>query len=126
MAKALRGHAALRASAFSVKGNAHRMPTQSRGHGHPPYGARSVPQSALDAAGRPLIMTFSNVRVSSESESMSTTIPAKGDIEQGWHLIDAADQVVGRLAVTIANILRGKHRPIYTPNMDTGEFVVVI
>jgi large subunit ribosomal protein L13 len=49
-----------------------------------------------------------------------------GEIEQRWHLIDAADQVVGRLAVVIANILRGKHRPIYTPHADTGEFVIVI
>ncbi len=57
---------------------------------------------------------------------MSTTMPAKGKVEQGWHLIDASNQVVGRLAVTIANIVRGKHRPLYTPHVDTGEFVVVI
>jgi large subunit ribosomal protein L13 len=43
-----------------------------------------------------------------------------------WHLIDAKDQVVGRLAVQIATILRGKHRPEYTPHVDTGEFVIVI
>jgi large subunit ribosomal protein L13 len=49
-----------------------------------------------------------------------------GEVEQRWHLIDAADQVVGRLAVVIADILRGKHRPEYTPHQDTGEFVVVI
>jgi large subunit ribosomal protein L13 len=47
-------------------------------------------------------------------------------IERRWLLIDAADQVVGRLAVQIANILRGKHRPQYTPHIDTGEFVIVI
>jgi large subunit ribosomal protein L13 len=46
--------------------------------------------------------------------------------EQGWHVVDATDQVVGRLAVIIANILRGKHRPIYTPHQDTGEFVIVL
>jgi large subunit ribosomal protein L13 len=50
----------------------------------------------------------------------------KGEVEQRWHLIDAADQVVGRLAVRIATILRGKHRPEYTPHVDTGEYVVVI
>jgi large subunit ribosomal protein L13 len=49
-----------------------------------------------------------------------------GEIEQRWHLIDATDKVVGRLAVAIANILRGKHRPIYTPNLDTGEYVIVL
>jgi large subunit ribosomal protein L13 len=43
-----------------------------------------------------------------------------------WFLIDAKDQVLGRLAVQIANILRGKHRPEYTPHIDTGEFVIVI
>jgi large subunit ribosomal protein L13 len=43
-----------------------------------------------------------------------------------WHLIDANDQVVGRLAVLIANIIRGKHRPEYTPHVDTGDFVIVV
>jgi large subunit ribosomal protein L13 len=58
--------------------------------------------------------------------AMSTFMAKPGDVEQRWHLIDATDQVVGRLAVVIANILRGKHRPEYTPHQDTGEFVVVI
>jgi large subunit ribosomal protein L13 len=49
-----------------------------------------------------------------------------GQLPQRWHLIDATDQVVGRLAVQIANLLRGKHRPEYTPHLDTGEFVIVI
>jgi large subunit ribosomal protein L13 len=49
-----------------------------------------------------------------------------GKIQQRWYLIDATDQIVGRLAVQIANILRGKHRPEYTPHIDTGEFVIVI
>jgi large subunit ribosomal protein L13 len=50
----------------------------------------------------------------------------KGEVSQRWFLIDATDKVVGRLAVIIANILRGKHRPQYTPHQDTGEFVIVI
>jgi len=50
----------------------------------------------------------------------------QGDVPQNWHLIDATDQVVGRLAVRIATILRGKHRPEYTPHVDTGEFVIVV
>jgi large subunit ribosomal protein L13 len=57
---------------------------------------------------------------------MGTYTAKKGTIEQGWYVIDATDQVVGRLAVTIANILRGKHRPIYTPHVDTGEHVIVL
>lgn len=57
---------------------------------------------------------------------MSTFMAKTGEVEQGWWLIDAADQVVGRLAVVIADILRGKHRPLYTPHVDTGEYVIVI
>ena len=47
-------------------------------------------------------------------------------ISRKWFVIDATDAIVGRLAVQIANILRGKHRPEYTPHIDTGEFVIVI
>jgi large subunit ribosomal protein L13 len=57
---------------------------------------------------------------------MSTFMAKPGNFTQGWYVIDATDKVVGRLAVTIANILRGKHRPQYTPHQDTGEFVIVI
>lgn len=49
-----------------------------------------------------------------------------GELPRRWFVIDATDQVVGRLAVKIATILRGKHRPEYTPHIDTGEFVIVI
>jgi len=57
---------------------------------------------------------------------MSTYMAKTGELPQRWWVIDATDQVVGRLAVQIANVLRGKHRPEYTPHLDTGEFVVVI
>jgi large subunit ribosomal protein L13 len=57
---------------------------------------------------------------------MPTFMAKKGAIQQRWFVIDATDKVVGRLAVQIANILRGKHRPEYTPHMDSGEFVIVI
>lgn len=57
---------------------------------------------------------------------MSSYMAKPGEFQQRWFVIDATDQVVGRLAVQIANILRGKHRPIYTPHVDTGEFVIVI
>jgi len=50
----------------------------------------------------------------------------KETVERKWYVIDAADQVVGRLAVQIATILRGKHRPDYTPHVDTGDFVVIV
>src|SRR5579864_4302292 len=58
--------------------------------------------------------------------SNSTFMAKRGEVAQRWLLIDAADQVVGRLAVQIATILRGKHRPEYTPHQDTGDFVIVI
>ena len=57
---------------------------------------------------------------------MSTFIAKEGAIARRWFVIDAADQVVGRLAVQIASILRGKHRPEYTPHVDTGDFVIVV
>src|SRR5215510_10271663 len=57
---------------------------------------------------------------------MSTFMAKPGAVPQRWLVIDATDQIVGRLAVTIATILRGKHRPQYTPHIDTGEYVIVI
>jgi large subunit ribosomal protein L13 len=55
-----------------------------------------------------------------------TYVPPIDTIERKWYVVDAADQRLGRLATEIAQILRGKHKPTYTPNMDTGDFVVVI
>jgi large subunit ribosomal protein L13 len=55
-----------------------------------------------------------------------TTIATPATVEHKWYVIDATDMVVGRLAVTISNLLRGKHKPTYTPNTDTGDFVIVI
>jgi len=57
---------------------------------------------------------------------MKTTIPRAEDVRRSWLLMDAADQALGRLAVKIADRLRGKHKPTYTPHVDTGDFVVVI
>lgn len=48
------------------------------------------------------------------------------DIQRRWYVVDAKDQVLGRLATQVATILRGKHKPIFTPHIDTGDFVVVI
>lgn len=47
-------------------------------------------------------------------------------IQQSWFIVDAEDQIVGRIASDIAMVLMGKHRPTYTPNVDTGEFVILI
>jgi large subunit ribosomal protein L13 len=50
----------------------------------------------------------------------------KEEIERGWYIVDAEGQTLGRLASKIAPILKGKHKPIYTPHLDCGDFVVVI
>ena len=57
---------------------------------------------------------------------MKTTFPKESEIERKWYLLDAADQPAGRLAVEIAKIIRGKKKPIFTPHIDVGDFVVVI
>jgi len=57
---------------------------------------------------------------------MATYSAKKKDIERAWHLVDAEDVVLGKLASRIAAILRGKHKPIYTTHVDTGDFVVVV
>ncbi len=48
------------------------------------------------------------------------------EVERKWYILDAEGQTLGRLAVLAANLLRGKHKPQYTPNVDTGDFVIVI
>jgi large subunit ribosomal protein L13 len=57
---------------------------------------------------------------------MKTFIAKKEEAERNWVLIDAADKVLGKVAVEIASILRGKTKPVFTPHVDTGDFVVVI
>ena len=58
---------------------------------------------------------------------MKTTVMAKAaDIERKWYVVDAENQTVGRLAAEIAKVLRGKNKPIYTPHVDTGDYVIVI
>lgn len=57
---------------------------------------------------------------------MKTSIPKDADVARAWHLVDAADQPVGRLAAALAAVLRGKGKPDYTPHVDMGDFVVVI
>jgi large subunit ribosomal protein L13 len=57
---------------------------------------------------------------------MKTAIPSPGDIERKWHLIDAEEVVLGRLASKAAMLLMGKHKPSYTPFLDTGDHVVVV
>jgi len=57
---------------------------------------------------------------------MKTYTATPKDIEHRWYVVDADGMVLGRLATEVAKIIRGKHKPMYTPHMDTGDFVIVI
>lgn len=57
---------------------------------------------------------------------MRTYTPKPGDITREWHVIDATDVVLGRLAAQAATLLRGKHKPTFAPHVDNGDFVIVI
>ena len=57
---------------------------------------------------------------------MKTFLAKKETVQPKWHLVDAEGQVLGRLAVKVANLIRGRHKASYTPSVDTGDFVVVI
>ena len=57
---------------------------------------------------------------------MKTQFARKGDIDRKWYVVDAKDAVLGRLAVKVATYLRGKNKPVFTPNVDTGDFIIVI
>ena len=61
-----------------------------------------------------------------EETPLKTFMPKAADITRQWYVVDAEGMVLGRLASEVANILRGKNKPIYTPNVDTGDFVIVI
>ena len=55
-----------------------------------------------------------------------TYSPKKGEIEKKWYIVDAANKPLGRVATEVARLLRGKHKPTYTPNEDVGDYVIVI
>jgi len=62
----------------------------------------------------------------SEGSFVRTYQPKPGDVRRQWHVIDATDVVLGRLASQVARLLRGKHKPIYAPHVDTGDFVIIV
>ena len=61
-----------------------------------------------------------------DHNSFKTYSARPSDVDARWHVIDAEGQVVGRLASRVATLLRGKHKPQYTPHIDTGDFVIVV
>ena len=69
---------------------------------------------------------FHPVRWYQSLSMFKTYIPPIQEIDKKWYVVDAADKRLGRLATEIASILRGKNKPTFTPNMDTGDFVIVI
>jgi large subunit ribosomal protein L13 len=58
--------------------------------------------------------------------TVRTFSPKAADIQQKWHVIDASDVILGRLATQAATLLRGKHKPIFAPHVDTGDFVIIV
>jgi large subunit ribosomal protein L13 len=61
-----------------------------------------------------------------KATTVRTYTPKPGDIQRQWHVIDATDVVLGRLASQVAVLLRGKHKPVFAPHVDTGDFVVIV
>lgn len=57
---------------------------------------------------------------------MATISAKKSEVERKWYIVDAENKVLGRLATEVATVLRGKHKPLFTPHVDTGDFVIVI
>ncbi len=57
---------------------------------------------------------------------MSTPVAKKDDLQKDWYIVDLEDKVLGRVATEIARVLRGKHKAIFTPSVDTGDFVIVL
>ena len=57
---------------------------------------------------------------------MKTYMPSAATVEKKWYVVDATDMTLGRLATNVANVLRGKNKPIYTPNIDTGDYVIIV
>lgn len=66
------------------------------------------------------------LHMKAKATSVRTYTPKPGDVERRWHVIDATDVVLGRLASQTAILLRGKHKPTFAPHLDTGDFVVVV
>ena len=61
-----------------------------------------------------------------EGSNLNTFMAKPADIERNWYVLDASGKPLGRLATEAARILRGKHKPIFTPHLDTGDFVIII
>src|ERR671937_132731 len=65
-------------------------------------------------------------RAEAKATTVRTYSPKPGDVQRQWHVIDAQDVVLGRLATQAATLLRGKHKAVFAPHVDTGDFVIVV
>lgn len=70
--------------------------------------------------------TSATERTRTKANNVRTYTPKPGDIQRQWHVIDATDVVLGRLASQTATLLRGKHKPTFAPHVDGGDFVVIV
>src|SRR5271169_6523811 len=84
--------------------------------------ARGAPLGGRNQQVRPEKITIHTRRL----RTVRTFSPKDSDITRQWHVIDATDVVLGRLASHVAVLLRGKHKPIFAPHVDTGDFVIVV
>src|SRR5881398_2594752 len=87
---------------------------------------QAVPNRYICSEMPPLPMRKSRVRLDARSIQMKTYTATPSDIKHQWYIVDASGMVLGRLAAEVAKIIRGKHKPMYTPHMDTGDNVIVI
>ena len=93
------------------------MPRGRHTHPDPPEGESAT------GAGR---TAYPSCEPDPKVTHMRTYTPKPGEVTRAWHVIDATDVVLGRLAVQTAVLLRGKHKPTFAPHVDTGDFVIII
>jgi len=80
----------------------------------------------LSPRRRTLSVAAGDTEIETKANTVRTYTPKPGDISRQWHVIDATDVVLGRLASQTATLLRGKHKPTFAPHMDMGDFVIII
>src|ERR1035438_5044070 len=102
------------------------------GHARGVPSVRAIFRAARHAGGAPRAASTSRCGpekitiYTRRLRTVRTFSPKDSDITRQWHVVDASDVVLGRLASHVAVLLRGKHKPIFAPHVDTGDFVIVI
>lgn len=90
---------------------------------------RRPPESAFgseSSPGQPVGIRKHTLTKKRRLSTVRTYSPKPGDVQRQWHVIDATDVVLGRLSTQAAALLRGKHKPVYAPHVDTGDFVIIV